>query len=58
MSDIGVSPPAAEGDVGCENSWLCRWVRGQIGYMSAGPDHGPLWDRPDPVFDHTPAGVS
>ena len=35
-----------------------EWVRSQIGYMAAGPDHGPLWDRPDPVFDHTPAGVS
>jgi hypothetical protein len=34
------------------------WVRSQIGYMHEGPDHGPRWDRPEPVFDHTPAGMA
>lgn len=34
-----------------------EWVRSQIGYLHEGADHGPLWDRSHPVFDHTPAGV-
>jgi len=35
-----------------------EWVRSQIGYLHRGADHGPLWDRPEPVFDHTPAGMA
>ena len=35
-----------------------EWVRSQLPYLAAGPDHGPLWDRGVAIFDHTPAGVS
>ncbi len=35
-----------------------EWVRSQIEYLHSGPDHGPLWDRGRPVFDHMPAGMA
>jgi hypothetical protein len=35
-----------------------EWMRSQISYMHGGADYGPLWNRPEPVFDHTPAGMA
>jgi hypothetical protein len=34
------------------------WVRSQVPYLQAGPDYGPLWNHPDPIFDHLPAGLA
>lgn len=33
------------------------WVRSQIPYMEEGPNYGPLWNLPEPIFDHLPAGA-